>query len=242
MYRDDMLQYRSNVNARGHMDERSTGIQVIARAAGILRMLAEHPRGLSLAEIATRVGLARSTVQRIVQALETEGFIEARGLRGGFLLGPELARLVYRRQIDIVSVARPFLEALSVELSETAALSTLSGDEVTMLDRVVAERVLRVVFPLGTVPRPAHELAPGLVMLAQLPQETAGLEEIRRTGRATDSNAEFAGFAVALQSAFGLHAISVVVPQSRSIGQQDHIFTALEACRAAILQRLDPTA
>lgn len=221
------------------MDERGTGIQVIARAAGILRMLGEHPRGLSLAEIATRVGLARSTVQRIVQALEAEGFVEARGVRGGFQLGPELARLVYRRQIDVVSVARPFLEALSVELSETVALSTLSGDEVTTLDRVVADRVLRVVFPLGTVPRPARELAPGLVMLAQMPQET-GLEEIRRSGRAVDRNDEFAGFAVALNSPFGLHAISVVVPLSRGIGQEGRIFAALETCRQAIAQRLNP--
>jgi DNA-binding IclR family transcriptional regulator len=246
MYRNDMRAERADVNgpaAEESMEDRGSGIQVIARAAAVLRELGAHPGGLSLAEIAVRLGLARSTVQRIVQALEAEGFVETRGPRGGFLLGPALARLVYRRQIDIVSVARPFIEALSVELSETVALCMLSGDEVTTLDRVVAERVLRVVFPLGTIPRPARDLAPGQVMLAELAGEAAQgrLAQIRASGRAMDRNDEFTGFAVALRNPFGLHALTVVVPSTRSDGQEARIFSALETCRDAIVQRLDPT-
>ena len=45
------------------------GIQVIARAANVLRSLEDKPDGLSLGQIAKRVSLARSTVQRIVGAL-----------------------------------------------------------------------------------------------------------------------------------------------------------------------------
>jgi DNA-binding IclR family transcriptional regulator len=41
------------------------GIQVIARAASILRTLENHPDGLSLGQIAKSVDLARSTVQRM---------------------------------------------------------------------------------------------------------------------------------------------------------------------------------
>lgn len=51
------------------------GVQVIARAAKILRVLASHPDGLSLSQIAREVDLARSTVNRIVAALEDEYFI-----------------------------------------------------------------------------------------------------------------------------------------------------------------------
>ena len=42
------------------------GVQVIARAAQVLRVLEHETEGLSLGEIAGRVDLARSTVQRIV--------------------------------------------------------------------------------------------------------------------------------------------------------------------------------
>lgn len=53
-------------------DTRSGGIQVIARAAELLRVLQAHPGGLSQAEIGERVGMARSTVSRILNALEDE--------------------------------------------------------------------------------------------------------------------------------------------------------------------------
>src|SRR5438132_5068512 len=57
-------QPRSNVKP-----EDKSQVQVIARAAAILRALEEEPAGLSLGQIAQRVALARSTVQRIVAAL-----------------------------------------------------------------------------------------------------------------------------------------------------------------------------
>ena len=72
---------------------KTSNIQVISRAAKILRTLREHPKGLSLAQIAKEVSLARSTVQRIVATLEQENFITAATANGGFRLGPEIAIL-----------------------------------------------------------------------------------------------------------------------------------------------------
>ena len=58
--------------AREERREDKSQVQVIARAATILRALEEQPAGLSLGQIAQRVDLARSTVQRIVAALAAE--------------------------------------------------------------------------------------------------------------------------------------------------------------------------
>ncbi|WP_113772160.1 helix-turn-helix domain-containing protein, partial [Escherichia coli] len=52
--------------------ESDKGIQVISRAASILREVVANPDGMSLGQLATATGLARSTVQRIVDALEME--------------------------------------------------------------------------------------------------------------------------------------------------------------------------
>ena len=52
-------------------------IQVITRAANVLRSLEGEASGLTLGQIAQRVGLARSTVQRIVDALREEQFLIA---------------------------------------------------------------------------------------------------------------------------------------------------------------------
>ena len=57
------------------------GVQVIARAASVLRALEGKPDGLSLAQIAREVGLARSTVQRIVAALAAEDFVSRSATR-----------------------------------------------------------------------------------------------------------------------------------------------------------------
>src|SRR5262245_24446006 len=68
-------------------------VQVIARAATILRALEEENTGLSLGQIAQRVNLARSTVQRIVAALEAEKLVIAATPNGRVRLGPTILRL-----------------------------------------------------------------------------------------------------------------------------------------------------
>lgn len=55
-----------------------------------MRVLGENPQGLSLAAIAQRVSLPRSTVQRIINALLEELLVESLGAGGGYRLGPAL--------------------------------------------------------------------------------------------------------------------------------------------------------
>ena len=52
---------------------------------------------LSLAKIARRVELPRSTVHRIVTALEAESLVVHASPSGGYRLGPELVRFAARR-------------------------------------------------------------------------------------------------------------------------------------------------
>src|SRR5690554_8133781 len=90
-----------------HEDRRQGGIQVIARAAAIMRELGEHPDGLSLAEIARVVALPRSTIQRIIGALEAEGCVEVVRAEGGYRIGLSLRRLLYHIWNDVISSTRP---------------------------------------------------------------------------------------------------------------------------------------
>jgi len=57
----------------GSSAAKATGsIQVISRAVHVLRALAGAPDGLSLSQLAQRIGLPRSSVHRIVAALAVE--------------------------------------------------------------------------------------------------------------------------------------------------------------------------
>jgi DNA-binding IclR family transcriptional regulator len=62
----------------------------------MLRAL-EAPDGLSQADIADRLGLPRSTVHRILNALERERLVAVSSPRGRHRLGPEITRLARRR-------------------------------------------------------------------------------------------------------------------------------------------------
>ena len=84
-------------------------VQVIARAAAILRALENENAGLSLGQIAQRVDLARSTVQRIIAALEVEKLVIAASPNGKMRLGPTILRLAASVRTDFASLARPFL-------------------------------------------------------------------------------------------------------------------------------------
>ena len=101
-------------------------VQVIARAAAILRALEDEGAGLSLGQIAQRVNLARSTVQRIVAALEAEKFLIAASPTGRVRLGPTILRLAASARTDFVAVARPYLTQLSQRAQEKPSTSPSS--------------------------------------------------------------------------------------------------------------------
>jgi len=148
----------------------SGGIQVISRAAAIMRALEGEADGLSLAEIAVKVGLPRSTVQRIVGALSAEGLLTAASLRARVRLGPGLVTLA--RTIDIATdrILRPVLVELARDCSETVDLSVLQGkgaifvDQVTGAQRLVALSAVGETFPL-------YCTANGKALLAVMPVE-----------------------------------------------------------------------
>jgi DNA-binding IclR family transcriptional regulator len=142
-------------------------VQVIARAAAILRALEDSPTGLSLGQIARKVGLARSTVQRIVAALESEKLLIAASPTGRVRLGPALLRLAAAVETDFIALARPFLQDLSAELHETVDLSALRKNSMVFIDQVVGPHRLRTVSAVGEL-FPLHCSAPGKAVLAAM--------------------------------------------------------------------------
>lgn len=215
------------------------GVQVIGRAAAILRVLRDVPKGLSLGQIADRVGLARSTVQRIVAALQEEQMIIMIG-NGGFRLGPEVTRLAEAVHFDMVEVCRPFLLGLAKASGETADLSVLRGGKIIFLDQVPGSHRLRTVSAVGEA-FPLTTTANGKAALAMLAPEEAKvlatrewarsnvtgdwdqlagqLDRIRATGLAYDINEHTDGISAvgaAFRATAGeINAISVPVPSSR---------------------------
>jgi DNA-binding IclR family transcriptional regulator len=240
------------------VDERG-GIQVIARAADILRALRDAPAGLSLGQIADRVGLPRSTVQRIVGALETERLVVSNTAVPGVRLGPEIQFLARGARMSLTDVVRPFLEELSQQTGETVDLSILQRGEIVFVDQVAGTHRLRTVSSVGEH-FPVRTTANGKACLSLLaPQELrdvlraetgreldAGLDDelarIRETGLAFDLDEHTNGIS-AVGCAFRdwageIFAISIPTPSARFKHSHSTLERALLAARDKVLRAI----
>jgi len=244
-------------------------VQVIARAATILRALEDENGGLSLGQIAQRVNLARSTVQRIVAALECEKLVIAATPNGRVRLGPAILRLAASVRSDFIALARPFLERLSNELQETVDLSVVKKNHLVFIDQVISSQRLRTVSAVGET-FPLHCTANGKAYLAQLSDQAiekligrvyeqrtpntrtridtllADLAAARRGGVAYDREEHTLGISaagVALRDPLGNSvAISVPVPAQRFADQATQIADRLLATKRALETHMNAAA
>jgi DNA-binding IclR family transcriptional regulator len=144
------------------------GVQSIARAASVLRTLAENPEGIGLAELAGATGLPKSTVHRLVGALAEEGLVHSGA--AGIRLGAGLARLGAASRETLRAGIRPVLEQLHRELDETVDLAVLDGASARFIDQIAAPRRLQAVSTVGAS-FPLHCTANGKALLAALGDE-----------------------------------------------------------------------
>jgi DNA-binding IclR family transcriptional regulator len=244
-------------------------IQVIARAAAILRALEDEAAGLSLGQISQRVNLARSTVQRIVAALEAEKFLIAASPNGRVRLGPTIQRLAAAAQTDFVALARPYLVQLSEELRETVDLSVVKYDHLVFVDQVIGSHRLRAVSAIGET-FPLHCTANGKAYLAGLDDAAVAaligtsylrrtphtlirlddllrdLKAVRKSGIAIDREEHTRGICAAgtvLRDGTGnFVAISVPVPAPRFHDHERRIVARLKATKAALERQFVATA
>jgi DNA-binding IclR family transcriptional regulator len=247
------------------MTDTSSGrsaIQVITRAAAILRCLESEPSGLSLGAIAKRIEMPRSTVQRLVDALVVEQMLELQGA-GGVRLGPALMRLASHSHVDITQQARPFLEKLSQMTGETAVLETANGDNLLILHSVVSAQALRV-SPVAGNMFSIYATSGGKILLSRMDDQAvlklvgpeltaltphtptmsqllAQLKLIREEGFAYDFDEHTAGVgavAVGLQTPQGSYAIDVVGPVWRLKLALESIKEALLTCQEGLNKAL----
>lgn len=149
---------------------KNQGIQVIARAASILRLLGQETGGMSLGQIASQVQLPRSTVQRIVAALAEEGFVANRQGEGGITLGPQLRSLARASDVGTREKLQPYLKRLSEVTGETVDLAVLEGYQMRFVDQIEGSHRLRTVSRIGET-FPLSNTANGKAALACLSAE-----------------------------------------------------------------------
>lgn len=151
--------------------QKASDSQSISRAVSVLRVVASQP-GASLGQIAKATGLARSTVQRLVSSLSSEGLLTKTFGQQGVYLGMELARLGARVNLNARTLLMPLMEDLHQQIGDNIDLTVLDHGEVTVIEQIASNENIRVVSFVGRR-HPIHCTANGKAHLGQLSRDKA---------------------------------------------------------------------
>ncbi|KQW47349.1 transcriptional regulator [Nocardioides sp. Root1257] len=196
-----------------------TSVDHALRIATMLQLEGE----LTVAEVAERLGVARSTAHRLLAMLVYRDFAvqdERRVYRAGPVL--ELAAHSGSRTAQLRAAALPHLARLVDLLRESANVGIRTGDTARFIASVECDQALRVgsregmVFPVG-------QTTAGMLLLAEDPVDSAGdreLSRIRRQGFAVNQGRSEKGVVavgVPVRDADGsaLAGLSVSMPSVR---------------------------
>ena len=118
-------------------------VPAVDRAARLLEVLELGGRPMTISELARHLGINKGTVRDLLETLRAHGLLERDEARKEYRLGPRLARLGMAAlgQMDLASVARPFLLDLASEINGTVLLVVPHGDRATIVDKVDGGRV-----------------------------------------------------------------------------------------------------
>jgi DNA-binding IclR family transcriptional regulator len=152
------------------------GSQTLLRGLDVIDVVAEGP--IKLGDLATRLGLTRSTTHRLASALTDRRYLSFVP-HSGYSLGPKLLELGFRvrDELDLPRVAAPHLERLALLTEDTVHLGILDRGRVLYLDKVPGKRRINISSRIGEL-QPVTSTGLGKALILDL-DEDAWLELFR---------------------------------------------------------------
>jgi len=145
------------------------GTQAVIRAMSLLKKFTDAQPEWGLTALSQSLQLNKTTVFRILTALESEGMLMRGRNNEMYQLGHEIVVLggLALRSNDLRTVSRPALKHLASVTGETVTLEIPSGDKVLIIDEVIGEHLMNSTQSLGTR-WPFHATSTGLALLSEL--------------------------------------------------------------------------
>ncbi len=147
-------------------------VQAIDRTVGILDLLAQHPAGISLSEIATRIGLAPQTVQSLIRTLQVHKLAVQPSRGAPYFLGPKVHYLSrgWLESDGRAVVARDPMLRLSQEMREYVILAEYRGHSLIPLIEIRSDQALSA--SSGPWRKDDwYRMATGQLLIAYLPEQ-----------------------------------------------------------------------
>ena len=127
------------------------GVQSVARALALMRLLAQEDGGSRLSDVARAAGLPVSTAHRLLTTLEQQGFAQFEPASSLWHVGRDAftVGLAYGRRLSFVAPALPLLRRLRDATRETANLGILDDDHLVTVSQVESREIRRALSPPG---------------------------------------------------------------------------------------------
>lgn len=149
-----------------------SSVQSVDRALTILDILKDNADGIGVTELSKRLGVAKSTIHRLLTSLQNKGFVTKNQKNDKYVLGLKLVELgsYVLQNIDIRAVAAEPLRELAHITGETAHLVSMDQGEIVYIDKVESNATIRMFSQIGKR-APVHCTGVGKAMLAYLPEK-----------------------------------------------------------------------
>lgn len=163
---------------KGRSKPQVEGVATADRVLTVLTAFRRGDRALSLAELAERTGLVKSTIMRLAVSLENHGLI-LRLHDGSYQLGAEVLRLgsTFQQSLDLESHVMPVLQDLVEETEESASFYVRHGNQRLCAYRVDSPHRLRLhIQPGDMLPLDQSAIARALKAFAKWPDDPSGAQ------------------------------------------------------------------
>lgn len=148
-------------------------VQSVEKALAIVELLMRHGEAMPAREIATRIGINRTTAHRLLNSLMRRGWVEKEPEGAAYRISLRhlvLSTLAYQQR-DVLNAMRPTLARLSELSRETVHVGVLDGYHIVHVDKVDSPERVGVSSTIGTRAL-AHLTSLGKAILAVSPEET----------------------------------------------------------------------
>lgn len=156
-----------------------SGSLTLERGLRVLRVLADHPEGLSVSGLAREMSTHRAGLYRLLGPLSDQRFV-VRGGDGRFRLGIGLIELASGVSARLQEIALPELQALADEVGATTALTLRDGEQ-AVVAAVLEPRNsdMHIAYRTGLRHR-LDQAASGIAILAALPPRPGERDAVAR--------------------------------------------------------------
>ena len=145
------------------------GVQTLDRALDIIELLSIEREGIGVTEIGQKLGLHKSTVHRLLNALAERGYIEKDPKYSSYKIGVKFIEIssLYLNKIELKTEALPYMRRLAEIVGQPVHLAILDGGEAVYIEKVEALNSIRMYSQIGRRV-PVYCSAIGKVLLAGL--------------------------------------------------------------------------